>query len=236
MCCMSTRGTTQSVSDLTSLGVARVGVVADTHVGEWRTELPSAIFDALAGVDVILHAGDLTQLSVLDDLAHIAPVVAVQGDHDRAAGIALPRVRVVEVAGRRIGVTHGRRHRLVETLAGVLSLATGRPRLVGLHRSLRRRFGPVDCIVYGHLHLPCNQEARDGVLFFSPGAIHNPEHAAGLSADGLVARRYLRFRQSLPRLSRQPAVGVLDITPAAITGRVIPIDVGSSGVVDPTRG
>ena len=57
-----------------------------------------SVLDALAGVDLILHAGDITELSVLDRLGQIAKVIAVQGDHDRAAGIVLPAV-----AGRRRG-------------------------------------------------------------------------------------------------------------------------------------
>jgi putative phosphoesterase len=204
--------------------VARVGVVTDTHVGEWVARLPESVLSAFAGVDLIVHAGDLTDLSVIDRLATLAPVVAVQGDHDRAAGIVLPRIREIEVAGRRIGVTHGRRRRTIELVCGALSLAAGRPVLLGFHRALRRSFGHVDCIVFGHLHLPCIRWI-DGVLFFSPGAVHNAENAPGFAAGGFVARRYLGFRRSLAADSAAPAVGIIEIGPDRLEPRIIPIPV-----------
>lgn len=219
---MSTPGITQSAFDLADRPSARVGVVADTHVGEWRAELPPEVLRALAGVDIILHAGDITDPAVLDELARIAPVVAVQGDHDRAAGLVLPRAQVVTVAGRRIGLTHGRRSRRVELIGGLLSLISGRVVLAGFHRALRRRFGAVDCIVHGHLHLPEIRTIR-GVLFFSPGAVHNPEHSPGFAAGGLIARRYLRFRRKLDAAASAPAVGIIDIDAGGMDPKVIPI-------------
>ncbi len=202
---------------------ARIGVVADTHVGEWLAELPHGVLDALAGVDLILHAGDITQMAVLGTLARIAPVIAVQGDHDRGAGIALPASRVIEVAGYRIGLTHGRRPRRVELAAGLLSLIARRPVLLGVHGTLRRRFGDVDSIVYGHLHLPCVRRRR-GVLFFSPGAVHNAERVPGFAAGGITARRYLSFRRSLPSTVAAPAVGIIDAGPDGLHARIVRLD------------
>ena len=71
----------------------RVGVVSDTHVPEFHPALHRAIFRRLAGVDVILHAGDITEQSTLDTLSRIAPVVAVRGNHDE---LDLPYQRVVD--------------------------------------------------------------------------------------------------------------------------------------------
>ena len=85
----------------------RIGVVADTHVGETLPVLPESVLEALAGSDLILHAGDITCLSVLDRLGEIAPVVAVQGDHDRDAGIDLPTARIITVRGWRMVVVPG---------------------------------------------------------------------------------------------------------------------------------
>ena len=200
----------------------RVGLVADTHVGEWIPELPDAVGAALAGVDLILHAGDITDLAVLDRLGAVAPVIAVQGDHDRDAGIVLPRSRVVEVAGVRIGLTHGRRWKPVEFLAGVCSVIVHRPVLLGLHRALRRRFADVDVIVYGHLHL-AETRWRRGVLFVNPGAVHNVERAAGYAAAGVSARRYLAFRTRLPRDAAAPSVAVLEIAPSRMTVLRLPL-------------
>jgi putative phosphoesterase len=215
--------------------IVRIGVVADTHVGEWVAELPQSVLDALAGVDLILHAGDITELAVLDRLGQIARVTAVQGDHDCAAGIVLPRSRVVDVAGARIGLTHGRRGRWIELAAAASSLVMGRPVLLGFHRALRRRFGAVDAIVFGHLHLPCNRTI-DGVLFFSPGAVHNAERVPGFAAGGFAARRYLRFRQSLPADVGAPAVGIIDVRPTGLEARIVSVAVdGETAPVPPSR-
>jgi uncharacterized protein len=65
----------------------RIGVVADTHVGEYLDALPAGTLEALEGCDLVLHAGDLSVPSVLEDLEQVAPVVAVRGDHDRLGGL-----------------------------------------------------------------------------------------------------------------------------------------------------
>ena len=100
----------------------RIGVVTDTHVGEHLPVLPQEVGTALAGVDLIIHAGDLTDPSVLDALHRVAPVVAVRGNHDHDAGHRdLPEHLLVRAGGARIGVTQvhtlitdvdQRRHRL----------------------------------------------------------------------------------------------------------------------------
>lgn len=201
----------------------RIGVVADTHVGEWVAELPQAVLDALAGVDLILHAGDLTDMTVIDRLSTVAPVIAVQGDHDRGAGIDLPVTRVIDAGRYRIGLTHGRRHRWIELAAALLSVVSGgRPVLLGFHRALRRRFQDIDCIVFGHLHLPSNR-VIGGVLFFSPGAVHNAERAPAFEVGGLVARRYLRFRRSLPAATGAPAVGIIEVGATQLEAQIVPL-------------
>jgi uncharacterized protein len=203
---------------------ARIGVVADSHVGECLPSLPPAVAERLAGVDLVLHAGDITDRAVLRRLAEVAPVVAVQGDHDRAAGIVLPEARVVTAGGRRIGLTHGRRGRAVEVAAGVASFATGRLRLAGFHRAMRSRFGDVDCIVHGHLHLPMCAVVH-GVLFFSPGAVYVPEGDPGYGS-GLGARAHLRFRRRQGDEAREPAVGLLEAGPGGIVAWVLPLAPG----------
>ena len=68
----------------------RIGVVADTHIPDRTRELPAEIFDHLHGVDMILHAGDVSRQIVLDRLATIAPVIAVQGNRDTATWAGCP--------------------------------------------------------------------------------------------------------------------------------------------------
>lgn len=186
-----------------------MGLVADTHVGEVLPRLPSGLVEAFAGCDLILHAGDITDLAVLDDLRAVAPVVAVQGDHDREAGIDLPRQTVVEVAGRRIGLVHGDRAGPLQRLAMIQTVLSGRLRLAGFHRDMARRFRDVDCIVHGHLHLPLRAWV-DGVLIVSPGAVHVAERDPGYER-GLRGRVYLGVRRALGENVTRPSVAILEV-------------------------
>lgn len=201
--------------------VTRIGVVADSHVGECLPSLPPEVGERLAGVDLILHAGDITDTAVLRRLGHIAPVVAVQGDHDRDGGIVLPQSRVVRAGGRRIGLTHGRRLRPVEMAAALASLAAGEPRLLGFHHAMCARFAGVDCIVHGHLHIPLCRVVG-GVLIFSPGAVYVPEGDPGYGT-GPGARAYLRFRRRQVREMREPAVGLIEVGPDRLVASVLPL-------------
>ena len=201
----------------------RIGVVADTHVGEHLPVLPPEVADVLDGVDLILHAGDLTDAVVLEELGRIAPVVAVRGNHDDEAGIGgLPRDAVVEAGGRRIGLTHGARTKAVELPAAALSLLTARTVLLGFEGAMRRRFGDVDCVVVGHLHMPIHRMV-DGALLFSPGAVFVPELDPGYSWSSLPARGYRRFRDRLPPAARIPGVGLIEAGPSGLTARVVPL-------------
>ena len=104
---------------------------------------------------------------------------------------------MVEAGGRRIGVTHGARTKAVELPAAALSLLAARAVLLGFDRAMRRRFGDVDCVVVGHLHMPIHRMV-DGALLFSPGAVYVPELDPGYSWSSLKARGYRRFRDRLP--------------------------------------
>jgi uncharacterized protein len=200
-----------------------IGVVADTHVGEHLPALPEEVAEILDGVDMILHAGDLTDAVVLEELGAIAPVVAVRGNHDEEAGIGgLPRNAVVEARGWRIGLTHGARTKAVELPAAALSLLTARTVLLGFHAAMRRRFGEVDCVVVGHLHMPIHRVVG-GALIFSPGAVYVPELDPGYSWSSLPARGYRRVRDRLPPAARTPGVGLIEAAPSGFTARVVPL-------------
>ena len=201
----------------------RVGVVADTHVGEHLPVVPPEVLEVLAGVDLILHAGDLSDSSVLEDLAGVAPVVAVRGNHDVQPGLEhLTRDLLVRVGGARIGLTHGHRSAVIEFPAAALSLLSGRPRLLGFERSMRRHFGQVDVVVTGHLHMPVHRMVR-GALVFSPGAVYVPEQDPGFDWSGPAGRGFRRFREGLPAEARRPAVGIIEIGASGIRARRIPL-------------
>ncbi|MEQ8860753.1 MAG: metallophosphoesterase family protein [Pseudomonadales bacterium] len=92
----------------------RIGLISDTHIPEARPRLWDEVFHAFDGVDMILHAGDVHEFHVLDDLERIAPVYAARGNgEDGSAGRDVqpddPRVRyawLMEIEGLWIGLTH----------------------------------------------------------------------------------------------------------------------------------
>jgi len=204
----------------------RVGVVADTHFAEFLDELPAAVFERLAGCELILHAGDVGRPEALERLRRIAPVEAVRGDHDpKLAG--LPRARELEIAGRRVALIHGNRSRLIEepvTLLGTLTLGLFWPQL-GLHRWLRARFPQADAIVYGHTHVAA-VDREGGRLVFNPGAVYQTDRAAAVRR---LRRRPGWFEWSWLQVIRHrvrvpaPSVGVLEFGPDGIEAEVLPL-------------
>jgi putative phosphoesterase len=90
----------------------RIGLISDTHWPDYIEALPETLHEIFAGVDLILHAGDVGTLSVLDFLGKCgAPVVAIQGNDEECAATraALPLQQLVSVEGDRILVVHGNR-------------------------------------------------------------------------------------------------------------------------------
>lgn len=202
----------------------RVGVVADTHCPEFLDRLPERLFESLEGVHVILHAGDVNAASTLDELARIAPVEAVRGDHDREL-TSLPAVREITVEGRRIVVVHGYRSRWIEepqTLLWTLSLGFYRPHR-DLPRSLRRRFPAADVIVFGHTHAAYIRNF-DGALLFNPGAVHqwNRDSTRRRLAQkpGWFEWCWLQVAKHLVRVEK-PSLGILEIDQDGILPRII---------------
>lgn len=122
-----------------------IGLIADTH-GLVRPD----VFDALADVEIILHAGDVGGDDVLDELAAIAPVYAVFGNMDDSGNPRLEREIVREIDGVTIHVSHG--HEL------------GAPTPAKL---LQRYIG--DVLVFGHTHRQLVERAG-ARLVVNPGA------------------------------------------------------------------
>ena len=95
-------------------GGLRIGLISDTHIPEARRTLWDEVYDSLAGVDLILHAGDMHDVVVLDWLERVAPVIGVRGNGDdgtsgRPVAPNDPRLaynQVLTVDGLRIGMTH----------------------------------------------------------------------------------------------------------------------------------
>ncbi len=141
----------------------RVIAISDTHIPRVGEDLPPALLEALRGADLILHAGDLVDISVLDRLREMGPVAAVAGNMDYPnVRSVLPEARVVEVEGKRIGLTHG-----------------GGPPL-GIERRVLSRFTGVDAVVFGHTHT-AHLEERKGVLLVNPGTPNDRRFSRRLS-------------------------------------------------------
>ena len=130
-----------------------IGLISDTHIPDRAKEIPEKVFEAFSEVDLIMHAGDLTSPKVIDDLEQIAPVMAIQGNMDRARGIDLPAAKVIEAEGLKIGIVHGEVYPRADT-----------QQLVYLAKEL-----DVDILVSGHSHQP-KIEQTDGVLLLNPGS------------------------------------------------------------------
>jgi putative phosphoesterase len=147
----------------------RVGVIADTHVPQRLARLPDGIADAFRGVDLILHAGDLNKRRVLDDLNRIALTLAVAGNAD-LFGTGLPARRVIEIGGKRIGLTHGHGNwprylwRKMIDLLGYNNEFYARAARAEFERDR------VDAVIFGHTHRPY-LSTLGGVLVFNPGPV-----------------------------------------------------------------
>jgi putative phosphoesterase len=202
----------------------RIGVISDTHCPEFLDRLPDGVFRALRGVQLILHAGDVNGEETLEELARIAPVHAVRGDHDRELH-ALPSVRELRVEDKKIVVVHGNRSRWLEephTLAWTLSLGYFEPHR-GLPQALRRRFPDADVIVFGHTHRSHMRRVQ-GALLFNPGGVHvwNRESVRRRLKQhpGWFEWSWLQVARHMRRLE-PPSVGILEIDEAGIVPRII---------------
>ncbi len=129
----------------------QIGVISDTHLGVPSQELKALLAGPFKGVDAILHAGDLTELAVLEAFAG-KNLLAVCGNMDaQPVRQKLPNQRVLRMGKFSIGLVHG----------------WGAPQ--GIEERIAKEFEKTDCIVYGHTHA-ASQRERGGVLFFNPGA------------------------------------------------------------------
>ena len=120
----------------------KLGIVSDTH-GLVRP----ALFTALAGVEHILHMGDVGKASVLQELARIAPVTAVRGNTDREGPTGeLPETEVYLAEGHYIYMLHDLSEIHLDPAAGKFA-----------------------AVLFGHSHVP-NYYTKCGVLYFNPGS------------------------------------------------------------------
>lgn len=148
--------------------IACLGLIADTHMPKRWPQLPMAIFDVFHGVDLVLHAGDVGRLWVLDELSAAAPVVAVHGnDETDEARRELPYQQLLTLAGHRLLLCHGHLPDREAELASRVG-DDWRPKLA--QRAAQARRAEASIMVFGHLHIPFVTRF-DGVWLVNPGAI-----------------------------------------------------------------
>ncbi|MEM3726525.1 MAG: metallophosphoesterase [Candidatus Bathyarchaeia archaeon] len=134
-----------------------IGLISDTHVPSRTKNIPKRVLEIFEKVDYIVHAGDLVQLSVIDELEQLAPVLAVYGNMDgpEIRG-KLPKINTLKVFEWKIGVMHD-----PGTLFGM-----------GKMRELAKQNG-FNVFVYGHTH-NSNIKWEENILYINPGSPTNP--------------------------------------------------------------
>jgi putative phosphoesterase len=131
----------------------RVAVISDTHLPRGARALPDRCVELCRCADLLVHGGDVVSLAFWEELRALGPPLeGVYGNMDEPVlRELLPKQRIVEVEGARIGVVH---------IPG--------PRL-GREERLAARFPGCHAVVYGHTHVP--EVARHGeVWILNPGS------------------------------------------------------------------
>lgn len=152
----------------------RIGLISDTHIPRDAEEIPSGVAKVFAGVDLILHGGDIYLIKVLDELEAIAPVLAARGNGD----VSLPedaRIKdshVLSMNGLTIGMTH--------------SLDYPEPPWRSFEVAMQAEFGgPVDVLVFGGSH-KAMIETYKGVLLVNSGSPTLPLGYRRLGSVGIL--------------------------------------------------
>ncbi len=131
-----------------------IAIISDTHLPRANRTLPAECVSRLRAADLIIHAGDLTTVAVLERLRGIGEVAAVHGNVDDAAVRALLPNRLELTVGEvRLGIVHD---------AGAAS---------GRLERLRRAFARADAVIFGHSHIPLlERDPLTGFQIFNPGS------------------------------------------------------------------
>jgi putative phosphoesterase len=132
----------------------RLLLITDTHVPARARDLPAPVWEALAEADVVVHAGDWTDVTLLDALERRSKrLVGVWGNNDGAElRERLPEVARVELDGLRLAVVH----------------ETGGT--AGREARCARAYPDVDVLVFGHSHIPWDTTTATGLRLLNPGS------------------------------------------------------------------
>lgn len=183
-----------------------VGLISDTHIPEAGPELWPQAYERLRGVDLILHAGDIHVLEVIDLLEEIAPIYVARGNgDDGGAGRPVvaddPRLKeawALELEGFRVGLTHD------------LALPEWPPQRT-IHTVIDHYFdGPQHILVHGDTHVASVETLR-GVLLVNPGSPMYPRNLnTRLGTIGFLELQDGRARAWLEQLDEDGSHVVLE--------------------------
>lgn len=152
----------------------KIGVLSDTHLSRPTDDFKATISKVFSGVDLIIHAGDMTGLSVHDFLSNwdLRAVAGNMDDFDLRA--VVPEKRIEEISGKRIGIMHGR----------------GSP--FGLEQLVLRELEGVDVIVFGHSHIP-HTAVKGDVHLINPGSYRSSRTVGILEIDDVINFNLLKI-------------------------------------------
>lgn len=131
----------------------KIGVISDTHIPQNSSKLPEELCSRLKECDLIVHAGDITELSVIEDLGRICATKAVYGNMDSmSVRSSLPKRLLLNIGSKKVGVIHG--HGSAKHVIDYV----------------KEEFSDeVDVVIFGHSHEPMCEEIS-GTLYVNPGS------------------------------------------------------------------
>ena len=160
----------------------KIGLISDTHITKKRGELPKQALESFEGVDLILHAGDITTQEVLDTLNTIAPTIAVEGNNDRNAGLDLNTIETIEIDGLKILMAHGDKlpSKKIDDLRILLTHVNLPKGKVKKYYEFAQR-NNADILITGHTHKPHYVKVENTILI-NPGSSNRP-----IKSDATIA-------------------------------------------------
>jgi uncharacterized protein len=156
----------------------QIAVLADTHIPKRAKSLPPMALTLLDQADVIIHAGDILTADFLEYLESIAPIYAVLGNND--VGLSLPEQLEFKIEQTKFALIHDSGAKL------------GRP------GRMKKLFPQADIVIFGHSHVPVNEQYGD-LLLFNPGSATD--------------------RRRQPRCM----MGMIEVSKQKINARIIPL-------------
>lgn len=134
--------------------MTRITILSDTHIPKRAKDIPQRLWEEIKQTDLVLHAGDIVQPLVLENIAQYTPIRAVRGNMDPIElQTVLPEYDLVEIEGVKIGLTHGQ----------------GAPNQVKSYVRSLFKGHDLQVVIFGHSHQP-ELSNENGVWYLNPGS------------------------------------------------------------------